>query len=159
MKLIKVRLFISLGQSFHLWPDKQSVQKPHTRGSDGPVRPWNLCSGFSWSGLGSDAITGSTAAPPGGDGGARLQGSSAEKQRSRSQTRDRWSVREKWSEVNRKRLIYTAVITPAERRGSRCRGGGGEQSDAWGPRKDASLLLAGVHATEAKGWREETGES
>lgn len=98
--------------------------------------------GFSWARHGSD-ITGFTAVQSGGDGGVRLQVSSAENQRCCSQMWECSSVREKWSEVNRKRLIYTAVITlvfsyPRREEGHQCEDGG-EESDAWGGLKDGSF--------------------
>lgn len=129
-----------LEKVFHVWTEKQSV---HTfvapTGRSDLCRPesrwWNLLSRFFWARHGSD-ITGFTAVQSGGDGGARLQ-------MLQPKMWECSSVREKWSEVNRKRLIYTAVITlvfsyPRREKGRQCEDGG-EESDAWGGLKDGSF--------------------
>lgn len=112
---MKVRLFLTWRKFFTF------DQRVHKRSAFvAPTGRSNLCRfkagdetfpGFSWASHGSDVITGFTAVHSGGDSGARLQVSSAENQRRRSEMWECSSVREKWSEVNRKRLIYTAVIT------------------------------------------------
>lgn len=73
---------------------------------------------------------------------------------------ERSSVREEWREVDRKRLIYTSVMTlvlsypRGEEERRRRDGGGGEESDARGG-KDGRFQLAGGQTARTGGWREE----
>lgn len=162
---MKVRLFISPGESFppltreaeRSETSRLSLQRAGLTSAALNAGDETFFPGFTWT-------SHHWVVHSGGDGGARLQVSSAESQRCCSGMWECSSVRGKWSEVNRKRLIYTAVITLVfsyPRREEGCQredGGGGEESDAWGLR-DGRFQLAGGQTARTGGWREEIKES